>query len=206
MKDAIWYGKNWTYDECLAKIEEPSLTNSGLSELEQSTLSNGPLAGILSYSDAKYSTPSAYLRPWGRFGPSYKYYANMMGTVSATLDTFFQNQQTNFTNHISGTVHGYLKLTTQEDKAGGIGVSYSVVMDRNDALVLNTFRTIFDEMGRSECVLGLKKIFHTHVHGSTSYLRFKFCLKPVVTPRFSSFWCPSYQWSYWRLSRAPFDC
>ena len=27
LKDAIWYGKNWTYDECLAKIEEPSLTN-----------------------------------------------------------------------------------------------------------------------------------------------------------------------------------
>tara|TARA_Y100001933_G_C18860731_1_gene505839 strand:- start:416 stop:832 length:417 start_codon:yes stop_codon:yes gene_type:complete len=83
----------------------------------------------------------------------------MMGTVNATFDTFFQNQQTNFTNHISGTVHGYLKLTTQEDKAGGIGVSYSVVMDRNDALVLNTFRTIFDEIGRDRMCAWTKENF-----------------------------------------------
>ena len=160
LKDAIWYGKNWTYDECLANIEEPSLTNSGLSELEQSPAPQWVTgAGILSYNDAKYLTPSAYLRPWGRFGPSYKYYANMMGTVNATFDTFFQNQQTNFTNHISGTVHGYLKLTTQEDKAGGIGVSYSVVMDRNDALVLNTFRTIFDEIGRDRMCAWTKENF-----------------------------------------------
>ena len=54
--------------------------------------------------------------------PSYKYYANMMGTVNATFDTFFQNQQTNFTNHISGTVHGSLILTTDEYQAGGIAV------------------------------------------------------------------------------------
>lgn len=160
LKDAIWYGKNWTYDECLAKIEEPSLTNSGLSELEQSTPSWGPGQGILSYSDADYGRqPSAYLRPWGRFGPSYKYYANMMGTVNATFDTFFQNQQTNFTNHISGTVHGSLILTTDEYKAGGIAVSYTAVMDRNDALVLNTFRTIFDEIGRDRMCAWTKENF-----------------------------------------------
>lgn len=35
LKDVIWYGKNWIYDECLVKIEELLLMNLGLSEFEQ---------------------------------------------------------------------------------------------------------------------------------------------------------------------------
>ena len=108
LKDAIWYGKEWTYDECLANIEEPSLTNSGLSELElRSTRSYGPGARdielLMTRTMGGSHRPTSVQVQRRAFGPSYKYYASMMGTVrryvrhlfSKSANQFYQPHQWN---------------------------------------------------------------------------------------------------------------
>lgn len=137
LNNDAWYGKNWSYEECLTKLVHPS-TLDQFADFDMNA--GGSPFTAYDYDEYK-SFHVIRFRPFGNDVQGYKYFEGVT-PANATFDAFFTSAKSTF-----DAIDAQISIESTDINDVGIFIKHDSASSTGATAIVNVFTSIYEELG-----------------------------------------------------------